>query len=111
LILGSPNGLTCPYGRSGDEFIVTGKRYEDDDLDMSDRPIDVTVLSCTRDRDRQLGENVDSVAQLHVPEPWQCGVLIVDNGSTDGKSSAMTAGIAASTAVPRCVSATPAAIS
>jgi hypothetical protein len=92
-------------------FDTLAQSWHADDLDMSDRPIDVTVLSCTRDGDRQLGENVDSVAQLHVPEPWQCGVLIVDNGSTDGKSSAMTAGIAASTAVPRCVSATPAAIS
>src|SRR5262245_12762198 len=90
---------------------------------MPARPIDITILICTRNRDRLLGETLDSLAQLRVPEPWHCEVLIVDNGSTDrtratvlgrvakftlplrylceatpGKSSAMNAGITASTA-------------
>jgi len=50
---------------------------------MSGRAIDVTILICTRNRDRLLGETLDSLAQLHVPAPWRCEVLIVDNGSTD----------------------------
>ena len=50
---------------------------------MSSRSIDVTILICTRNRDRLLGETLDSLAQLHVPERWRCEVLIVDNGSID----------------------------
>lgn len=90
---------------------------------MPSRSIDVTLLICTRNRHRLLAETLDSLAELTIPEQWRCEVLIVDNGSTDrtretvldrvsrfalplrylhegtpGKSNAMNAGIAASTA-------------
>src|SRR6185295_16096740 len=92
-------------------------------LDMADRAIDVTILICTRNRHQLLSETLDSLAELSIPQHWRCEVLVVDNGSTDrtretvldrvstfalplrylheatpGKSSAMNAGIAASTA-------------
>jgi glycosyltransferase involved in cell wall biosynthesis len=86
-------------------------------------PIDITIVICTRNRYELLSETLDSLAALSVPHHWQCEVLVVDNGSSDrtresvldrasrfalplrylheatpGKSSAMNAGIAASTA-------------
>jgi glucosyl-dolichyl phosphate glucuronosyltransferase len=90
---------------------------------MADRAIDVTILICTRNRHLLLGQTLDSLAELAIPQHWRCEVLVVDNGSTDrtretvldrapgfarrlrylhearpGKSNAMNAGIAASTA-------------
>jgi glycosyltransferase involved in cell wall biosynthesis len=47
-------------------------------------PFDVTVLICTRNRERFLTETLDSLADMAVPDGWRCEVLIVDNGSTDG---------------------------
>ncbi|MGE5814184.1 MAG: glycosyltransferase, partial [Acidobacteriota bacterium] len=44
---------------------------------------DITILICTRNRDRLLGETLDSIAQALVPPLWKCEVLVVDNGSTD----------------------------
>jgi GT2 family glycosyltransferase len=44
---------------------------------------DITILICTRNRDRLLGETLDVIAKLMVPPDWKCEVLVVDNGSTD----------------------------
>lgn len=88
------------------------------------RPVDITILICTRNRHRLLGETLDSLAEMSIPSSWRCEVLVVDNASTDatrstvtqrvngfpvhlrylyepalGKSSALNAGIGASEAV------------
>lgn len=85
--------------------------------------LDITILICTRNRCRLLGETLDSLGKLAVPPSWRCEVLVVDNGSTDdtrgvvlsraaahplpvrylfestpGRSSALNAGITASAA-------------
>lgn len=87
------------------------------------RPMDITILICTRNRHVLLGETLDSIANLAIPAAWRCEVLVVDNASTDdtmttvtrrvasfpmplrylyeparGKSSALNAGITASNA-------------
>lgn len=51
--------------------------------------MDVTILICTRNRDRLLGETLDILAKLDVPPSWKCEVLVVDNGSTDGTRAAV----------------------
>jgi GT2 family glycosyltransferase len=92
-------------------------------IEADQRPLDVTVLICTRNRHRLLGETLDSLANMSVPAHWRCEVLVVDNHSTDdtrncvlsrvahyplplryldepvpGKSNAMNTGIAAANA-------------
>jgi GT2 family glycosyltransferase len=82
----------------------------------------LTVLICTWNRARLLGETLDSLAAMRVPDGLQWNVLVVDNNSTDetstvvhdrarafpvrldyafeprqGKSWAMNTGLAAST--------------
>ena len=47
------------------------------------RSFDVTILICTRNRHRLLGETLDSLAELSMPPGWKCEALVVDNGSTD----------------------------
>src|SRR5215469_3051804 len=88
-----------------------------------DRHADVTVLLCTWNRARLLGETLDSLARMQVPSELRWEVLVVDNNSTDdtadvvhgrassfpaplrylferrqGKSCAMNAGIRTSSA-------------
>lgn len=52
--------------------------------------MDVTILICTRNRDRLLGETLDVLAEVDVPRDWACEVLVVDNGSTDGTRALVT---------------------
>jgi glycosyltransferase involved in cell wall biosynthesis len=47
------------------------------------KPVDVTVLICTRDRAAQLTNVLESAASLRVPDGLRWEILIVDNGSSD----------------------------
>jgi cellulose synthase/poly-beta-1,6-N-acetylglucosamine synthase-like glycosyltransferase len=96
----------------------------DEMIAADQRPLDITVLICTRNRRRLLNETLDSLAEMAVPAEWRCEVLVVDNHSTDdtrqsvldrvagyplplryldepvpGKSNAMNTGIAAANAI------------
>jgi len=51
--------------------------------------MDVTVLICTCNRRDLLGETLDSLAEMAIPESWRCEILVVDNGSTDDTRAAV----------------------
>lgn len=48
-----------------------------------DAIVDISVVVCTRNRARQLGDFLQSVVALRVPEGLSWEILIVDNGSSD----------------------------
>src|SRR5215470_14722752 len=47
------------------------------------RPTNITVLVCTYNRSRTLGETIESVATQALPQPLSWELLIVDNNSSD----------------------------
>jgi len=47
------------------------------------KPVDVSIIVCTKDRGAPLREVLDHLGRARVPEGWRVELLIVDNGSTD----------------------------
>lgn len=52
-------------------------------MKQTNEALDVSVVVCTRNRARQLGQFLQSMAELQTPDGLAWEVLIVDNGSSD----------------------------
>lgn len=50
------------------------------------QPVDVTILICTRNRHRLLGDTLDGVAHIAIPGAWRCEVLVAHQRRGDAVS-------------------------
>jgi glycosyltransferase involved in cell wall biosynthesis len=49
----------------------------------ANRSLSASIIICTRNRSRKLGEALGALTKLCVPETLDCELIVVDNGSTD----------------------------
>ena len=57
------------------------------------RPLDVSLIICTRNRSAILRQTLDAVATMHVPDVVRYEVIVVDNASTDGTKAIVEAAV------------------